>query len=251
MEKITIKNSKEENIAAVIHYPKEHTRKLAILCPGNLDSKDYAHLLKLAKVLAECGYTAVRFDPTGTWGSEGTVSEYTVTQYLNDIRSVLEHMLRIGDYTYVLIGGHSRGGQLSILYAARDPRISIVVGIMAASRPVAGTQRIEWEKSGIRASLRDLPNNNKEMREFRLPFSHVLDRDQYDAVGDAAKITVPIILLAGELDTSVRPEDVMAIYNNANEPKKFILLKGIGHDYRQNPLEIEIVNKEILKVLPE
>src|SRR3989344_8313275 len=102
MEKIFIKNQKSQNIAAVVHYPKQKTHKLAILCPGNLDSKDYTHLLKLAEVLVEQRYTVLRFDPTGTWESEGDISEYTTTQYLNDIRSVLEHMLAIGDYVYVL-----------------------------------------------------------------------------------------------------------------------------------------------------
>jgi alpha-beta hydrolase superfamily lysophospholipase len=250
MEKIKIKNSKGENIAAVVHYPKQKTHKLAILCPGNLDSKDYTHLVKLAEALTEQGYTVVRFDPIGTWESEGDTSEYTVTQYLNDIKNVLEYMLGKANYTHVLLGGHSRGGQLSILYAARDPRISIVVGIMASSGPVIGTQRKEWEKSGVRISLRDLPNNKTGVREFRLPFSHVLDRDQYDAVGDAAKIKAPVILLAGELDTSVLPENVKEIYDNANEPKKFILLKGIDHEYRHDLSEIEVVNKEILDALP-
>ncbi|MDO8571625.1 MAG: hypothetical protein Q7R79_03015, partial [bacterium] len=120
-----------------------------------------------------------------------------------------------------------------------------------SSGPVMGAEREEWEKSGVRISPRDLPNNKMEKREFRLPFSHVLDRDQYDAVGDAAKLKAPIILLAGELDTSVLPEDVKAIFDNANEPKMFILLKGIGHDYRHNLREIEIVNKEILNALPQ
>jgi alpha-beta hydrolase superfamily lysophospholipase len=79
----------------------------------------------------------------------------------------------------------------------------------------------------------------------------VLDRDQYDAVEDAAKIKVPLILLAGELDVSVPPEDVKEIYDNANEPKKFILLKDIDHEYRHNLSEIEMVNKEILDALPQ
>lgn len=251
MEKIKIKNSEDENIAAVIHRPKTQSNKLAILCPGNLDSKDYSHLVILAEALALRGYAVVRFDPTGTWESEGDTSEYSISQYLRDIKSVLEYMLTKETYNHVLLGGHSRGGQLSILYAARDPRVSLVLGIMPSSGPVTGKAREEWEKSGIKISLRDLPENKNETREFRLPFAHALDRDQYDAVGDVQKIKAPVILLAGELDTEIPPEDVKNIFENANEPKKFIIVKGIGHSYRHNLAEIEVVNTEILKVLPK
>jgi len=249
MEKIKIKNSLGGSIAAVIHYTKTDSNRLAVLCPGNLDSKDYDHLVLLAVALAEHGYTVVRFDPTGTWESDGDISEYSITQYLKDIKSVLDYMLEREAYIDILLGGHSRGGQLSILYAARDPRIALVLGIMPSSGTLTGKPREEWEKSGVRVSTRDLPNDRSKIRQFHLPFSHVLDRDLYDAENDIRKIRVPIILIAGELDAEILPEDVKILYDNANEPKKYILVKDIGHNYRRNPFEIDTVNNEILKAL--
>lgn len=250
MEKIKIKNSEGKNISAVIHRPKIISEKLAILCPGNVDSKDYDHLFQLAEALTKQGYTAVRFDPIGTWESDGEASEYSITQYLKDIKTVLEYMLEKENYKYILLGGHSRGGQLSILYAARDPRVSLVLGIMPPYENKKGKSREEWEKTGVRISLRDLPDNKNEKREFRLPFSYVLDRDKYDVIRDVKKIKAEIILFAGELDITVLPQEVKNIFDNANEPKKFIVLRGIGHGYRRNLREIEVVNKEILKALP-
>ena len=249
MEKIQISNSKNEKIAAVINYPKEQTDKLAILCPGYLDSKDYHGLLNLAEKLSVKGYVVIRFDPIGTWESEGDISKYTTTQYLEDIKNVFEYMLKQGNFKHVLLGGHSRGGQVAILYAARDPRISFVLGIMPSSGPIQGQRREEWEKAGIGISSRDLPNKKNEKIEFRVPFQHVLDRDQYDAVGDAGKIKVPIIFIAGELDDIVPAEDVKEIFDNANEPKKFIIIPNIGHNYRHNPNETEVVNTKIMEIL--
>jgi pimeloyl-ACP methyl ester carboxylesterase len=121
---------------------------------------------------------------------------------------------------------------------------------MPASRSVTGEKRENWKKAGVRISHRELPDNINKEKEFRLPFAHVVDRDKYDAVGDTAKIRIPVIFLAGELDTDVPPEDVKEMFDNANESKKFILLNGIGHDYRFNPAEIEMVNNEILKAIP-
>src|SRR3989344_857048 len=85
IEKVKIKNSKGQNISAVIHRPDIKTKKLAILCPGFLDTKNYDHLILLSEELLKKGFTVVRFDPTGTWESEGDISEYLTSQYLNDV----------------------------------------------------------------------------------------------------------------------------------------------------------------------
>jgi len=241
--------STKGSLAVAVEYPENQTDRLAILCPGYLDSKDYKHLVGLSEELSKKGYTVVRFDPTGTWESEGEISDYTTTQYLVDIKSVLEYMLKENTYTNILLGGHSRGGQVSLLYAARDKRISLVLGIMPSSGPMVGRRREEWKETGISISQRDLPNNKGEKREFRVPFSHVEDRDKYDVVGDVKNIKVPIILIAGELDDLVLPEDVKEIFDNANEPKKFITIASIGHDYRHNDEEVKIVGEKIIENL--
>lgn len=250
MTNIKIPTFEGKNIAAFIHHPSRRTNRLAILCPGYLDTKDYDHLVKLTEELAKIGYTVVRFDPIGTWESDGDISDYTTTQYLRDIRSVLEFTLLQGDYKHILIGGHSRGGMVSILYAAQDPKISIVVGIMSSSVMRKRDDRLlEAERLGFSISFRDLPENKNQKREFRVPYSHFQDRLKYNVLKNVKNVKVPIIFIAGELDKLVPPKNVKEIYKKANEPKKFILIPGIGHDYRHNPSEIRLVNNEILKQL--
>jgi len=244
--------SNKGNIAAVVHEPTTKTGKLAILCPGYLDSKDYTHLVELAKMLAGAGYTAVCFDPTGTWESGGSIGDYTTTQYLADIQTVIDYMLSQYDFENVLIGGHSRGGFMSMLSAARDPRISTVVSMMGSTSGHIHTdeqKRIAWEHDGISISKRDLPNNKDESREYRVPFSHQNDREQYDVLSDLSKIHVPILFIAGEKDTLVTPKSVNSAYNLANEPKQYALMKDMGHDYRLNADEIAAVNARISKFL--
>ncbi len=242
--------SSKGNLGAVIHYPKEEIKRLALLCPGYLDSKDYKHLVRLAEELSEQGYTTVRFEPTGTWESDGNIFDYTTTQYLEDIKNVLDYMLRQKDYKHILIGGHSRGGQLSILYAARDQRISVVLGIMPSSnRTMAGQRYKEWKENSVSISHRDLPNNPKDWKEFRVPFSHAEDSNKYNVVKDVMQIKIPIILVAGELDDKVLPEYVREIFDSANEPKKILIIPGIGHDYRHSNNQITMVNKKIMEQL--
>lgn len=249
MERVKISNSSGKSIAAIIQYPEVPANKLAILCPGFLDTKDYNHLTELSTALSGAGYATVRFDPTGTWESEGDISEYLTSQYVRDVQSVLEYMLTKGSYTRVLLAGHSRGGQVSILCAARDPRISSVLAIMPSSG-WSGDQLQEWEKAGVRASTRDIPGETG-VREFQISFAHALDREQFKTFEDIKKVHVPIIFVAGEKDEIVLPEDVRELFDAANEPKKFVFVKDIGHDYRHNMGEVATVNAEIMRAIVE
>jgi pimeloyl-ACP methyl ester carboxylesterase len=236
-------------LAANIHIPKKQTGKLAILCPGFLDTKDYPHLTILAETLAKEGYTALRFDPTGTWESEGTISEYTTTQYLIDIKSILEHMLSTANYTHILLGGHSRGGEASLLYATKDTRITIVLGIMPSSSTIKKEQRETWKEQGIRISQRDLPESKEGKKTYEVPFGYVLDRDKYNIMNDIPKIKASIILVAGEFDTITPGAHIKNLFEKAHEPKKFIEIPGIGYSYRHSNEEITIVNKKIIEEL--
>lgn len=248
IEKLKIPSNKG-NLAAVIYHPLIKSNKLAILCPGYLDSKNYQHLIDLAITLSKHKYTTVRFNPTGTWESEGKISDYTTSQYLKDIKNVLEFMLKRAKYKQILLGGHSRGGQISILYAAKDPRINIVLGIMPSTNFDNEKTRKEWEKIGFRISKRNLPQNKNKHIEFHVPANHLKNWDQYDVIKSVKKIKSPIILIAGELDKNVTPQKVKKIFDNANEPKKFLLIPNIGHDYRNNKKEIAIINKKIIEQL--
>lgn len=39
------------------------------------------------------------------------------------------------------------------------------------------------------------------------------------------------------------------IFDNVNEPKKFLVIPNIGHDYRHNDSEVKILNEKIADAL--
>jgi pimeloyl-ACP methyl ester carboxylesterase len=236
-EKLSIPNSIGGTISAVVHYPDQESKGLAILCPGHLDTKDYDHLVRLGKNLADVGY-----------------EQYSMPQYLEDIRVVIDFMFREATYRDVVLIGHSIGGMLSMVYAARDSRVTKVVGIMAPYiylRPNLEEERgekSEWARTGFRISRRDVPGS-KRIVEFSVPYSFVRDAKKYNVLDEVPKFETPLLLIAGEKDDLVPPEYVKMIYDKANEPKKFVVMEGIGHDYRYHPEEIKRVNKEIISFL--
>jgi len=233
-------------IAIAIHTPKEQISKLAILCPGYLDSKDYAGLVALADALCEHGYTVVRMDSTGVWESEGNIEDYTVSQYLSDVTSVLDYMLLKDNYEEILLSGHSRGALVAILYAAKNERVTKVLAIM----PSYGFDiRDKWDRNGIRLSRRDLVNNSELNREYAVPISYMDDIEQYRPIESVQKIHVPIVFISGELDDVVLSKDVKALYDLANEPKYFAEIKGVEHDYRLDVEQVKKLTKKAISLL--
>jgi len=245
MERLTIKNSAGQNIAAVFH-PAQEPKGLAILCPGYLDTKDYAHLVSLAETLTGAGYDAVRFDPTGTWESEGEITDYTPTQYLDDIKSIIDAMVARKEYPKVILCGHSMGGTISARYAATDPRVAFTAIVMSGA---VYRSTAKWQATGVRSSTRDLPFGRSGVKEFHVPYSYKEDLDRYDSLAAVAKPMIPKLFLAGQKDDTIEPDMVRAFFDAANGPKKFFVLPGLSHDYRRDPRGIAAVNEKILEAV--
>lgn len=243
--------SSKGNVSAVFHYPDKPSGWLAVLCPGFLDNKDYNGLVELANVLCEKGFTVVRFDPTGTWGSGGDIADYTITQYLEDVGRVVDYALANKSYKNILIGGHSRGGHIAIEYANFDSRISLVLGIMPPNGVIDDGLRKSWETTGYRLETKDVPGKSGEAREFRVPFSYQLDNERHDVLVNVKKLTIPVILIAGGDDELNTPEEINELAENTSGPKKFAVIPGVGHDYRLNLEQAELVNEKILELLEE
>jgi alpha-beta hydrolase superfamily lysophospholipase len=245
IEKVTI-----GTISAVIHLPPEQSDTVVILLPGYLDSKEYTHLVTLAEDLKEKGYVAVRFDLAGTWEGGDNLSEYTVSRHVEDLKKVITFMLNRHAFKSVFVGGHSRGGFIAVICALEDKRIS---GVFAIESPYALLQRgneermKRWEKEGSRTFFMDIPGS-EEKKEFRMPYIHanIEDAQKHNLLEEIPNLHTPLLLIAGEKDHLITPDDVKKIYDKANEPKKFVVIEGVGHCYRLNETDIQKVNNEVM-----
>jgi alpha-beta hydrolase superfamily lysophospholipase len=250
-ERIKIKSASGLSISTIVNFPENDLSKLAILCHGFFDTKDYLHLSNFAQQLSENGYTVYRFDAIGTWESEGGASAFSTTEYLSNIKSVIDFATENKTYLEILLGGHSRGGQVSILYTPTDARVTKVLAIMpSTSRTITGPRYESWERDGYHIAKRDNPFSLEEKVEFKIPYAEVLDRKQYNALDSVKKICVPILFVVGKDDDIVLPEFVEELYSNADLSirKKIMYLEGVGHDYRKRE-DVGAINKLIIENL--
>ena len=236
-----------DEIAVSIHESRG-SKKLFVLLPGFLDSKDYAGLVGLANDLQGVGWTVIRVDSFGTWKSKGAIGDYSTTRRLQDVDLVIDFAKKVYGTEQIFVGGHSMGGRVAMLYAGRHLGVAAVIVIMSGA---LSSMAVRWEKGKAKSSSRDLPENPKLSREFVVPYSFAEDALQYNAIEDIPRIKVPILFIAGEQDTLISPEKIKAGYLAANEPKKFVIIPDVGHDYRHEPAQIPLVSHEVLKFLRE
>jgi len=240
--KLQIKSNKYE-ISAIIEEPKSTPKGLMVFLPGYLDSKDYYSFKEFSKSVAKLGFISARFNPTGTWESGGTIADYSITQYIADIEAVINFVKSTHkNLKNIILIGHSIGGLVGIAYAATHKEVSMII-------PIEPPQTKSWSTKTARISQRDLPFEPEKEREYKTPYSYAIDSKKYNAKELVSKVTVPIYLITGEKDKVILPKTVEEIYNNANEPKQFIILKNVGHDFRKHEEETEIVRKKIEEII--
>ena len=221
-----------------------NANKIALVLPGFLDTKDHPHMRSHVDYLSVQGFYALSFDPPGTWGSEGDISLYTMTNWLKAIEEVIAYFGARPTFTM----GTSRGGSMAMLAAIRNPHVFAFASVMskASYAPEASTIHPveEWKRDGYRVFRVTIPGHPGNKREFKVPYSVVEDTQHYDMLEDIRTLSKPKLFIEGKQDTTVRPEVVRAAFEAAAEPK-WLYTVDSDHIYRRHPEIIEAVNSRI------
>lgn len=211
--------------------------KIALLLPGQLDTKNYAHMVSHVDFLADKGYYAVSFDPPGTWDSPGSIELYTMTNYHKAVDELIEHF---GNKPTVLMG-HSRGGSMAMLAGPNNPNVTHVIAVMSHVGP--STLREEDITDGIKISYRDMPpNDTKNKKRFDLPVNYFEDAQKHDILGGLKNYDKPKLFFYGTKDALIDPDEVKETYEQVPGPKMIHEL-NTGHDYRLHKDMVDEVNR--------
>ena len=82
---------------------------------------------------------------------------------------------------------------------------------------------------------------------MRVPHTVVEDTRSYDLPGGLAGLRQPILFVAGETDTVVRPSDVRLLHDGCGSRAKVLAtLPDVGHDYRDDPAQRAAVETAVL-----
>ncbi|KAL2480153.1 alpha/beta-Hydrolases superfamily protein [Abeliophyllum distichum] len=124
-QKMTILNKHNEKLVGVLH--ETRSTEIVVLCHGFLSSKEYNIMFIIANALQSEGISAFRFDFAGSGESEGSF-QINYFREAGDLRAVIDYFTG-ANRTVVAILGHSKGGDVVLLYASKYQDIPAVVSV--------------------------------------------------------------------------------------------------------------------------
>lgn len=179
--------------------------------------KGYAPFRDLADTLGRRGIAVLRYDDRGVGESGGASSRGAATSadFGDDVQAVIAYLRTRADIDGARIGlaGHSEGGVIAPLVAAKDPTVRAVA--LLAGTAYNGRRILEFQnENGIKsapglsdvqrdslrrtvpAGLDSLQRNNPWMRFFM----------QHDPLPTARALKQPVLIVQGNTDMQVTPE---------------------------------------------
>lgn len=175
----------------------------------------YRPFWEIADTLARRGIATLRLDDRGFYDSDRGPGDATSADLADDVRTALAYLRdrpEIDDERLGLVG-HSEGGMIAPMVAATHSSLAGIV-LMAApgyvGRRVIETQRVADMDPSIqrtpeeRRQIIERRRRADERRRARNP--HFRFFLEYDPISTARRVSVPVLILQGETDRQVTPE---------------------------------------------
>lgn len=241
-----IKNTSGDQITGDLRYVEDrNARPLLIICHGFTAHKDWGPFPHFGRQFATLGFASIvfNFSHNGIGNDFRRFTEYdkfsrnTIGRELEDLRAVIDAVESgevggtVVDRYRIGLVGHSRGAGVALLYASLDTRVKAVAAWSTVATFFRYTQhqRELWEKEGfLPVTIRSMQTKLRYGMEMLRDLED--NRDKYDLAKAVQRLSVPLLLLHGEADVSVRPAEAEKLYEVSHKAKtELVLVPHVGH----------------------
>jgi len=217
-----LRNPRGERLDAAFHSARG-AGSLAVIAHGITSNKDRPYLIEIAEALVSRGVPAMRFSFAGHGRSEGRFEDMTPSREVDDLGAVLDAAQAAG-FARVVCIGHSLGGAVGLLRAARDARVSALVSLAGIVHLAAFMQR----HFGRLAPGDELPGRPG------FHWSAALGADAArlgSLLPQAAAVRVPWLLVHGTADELVPLQDSLDARDAAGGRPTLVELPEVDHRF--------------------
>jgi uncharacterized protein len=235
-----------------------------VLCHGYTGVRNI-YLPDNARVLAEAGYVVLNFDYKGWGDSDGPKTRLAPYSRVADVQAALSFLsahpqvdpARLGIY------GTSYGGATVVFVAAIDPRVKCVVSVVGIGngprwmrsvrrpdeyhdllaradedrrhRALTGSSNFVDRNEILlpdrqSAELGAAARKNNPFAVTQVPLEFIDDTLGFNPEWVVDRIAPrPVLFITADDDRLVPPQESEALFARAGEPKKLVVLKGVGH----------------------
>jgi len=212
---------------------------------------------QIAGALADAGFIVVRYDKRGIGQSGGRAESASLADYSEDVRATIKVLADRKDVDPKRIAaiGHSEGGLVALMAAAKDKRIGAVgliatPGITGADIVLAQQQRLlsrmkltpeeKQAKVDAQKKIHEAVMTGKGLELLPPDVRRSVDNAEFQSLlmSDPAKLVQdvrqPLLVVQGELDTQVEPGnadklEALARKRKNAPPVEVVKVPGINH----------------------
>ncbi len=183
------------------YFPVSGGGPAVLVCNGN--GGDRSMRVELAAALNRMGYSVLLFDYRGYGGNPGRPSEDGLAA---DARAAQTWLAQQPGVDKIVYFGESLGAAVAVGLAVERPPAALVLRSPFTSLADVAAVHYPW-----------------------LPAGRLL-LDRYPSVERIASVRVPVLVIAGDRDDIVPERLSGRLYDAANEPKRYLLVRGAGHN---------------------
>ncbi len=245
---ILIEGSKDKPLLLDVCYkPTPQAKPLVIFVHGFKGFKDWGHFDLMAKTFAQQDFVFIKFN----FSHNGTTPEHPLefgdldafgnNNYiieLNDLEKVIDWALtdpaiaREVDKEAVCLLGHSRGGGISILKAAEDPRVNKLVTWASVSDFLNRNKKqtiATWHDKGV---VYTFNARTKQQMPLYLQFYETLQahKERLNVARAAKQLHIPFLIIHGTKDEAVDLKDAEELHR-ACRHSELLVVGEAGHTF--------------------
>jgi hypothetical protein len=211
----------------------------------------------MANALADAGFIVLRYDKRGVGQSGGRLESAALADYSDDLRAAVKMLENRKDVDprRIAVVGHSEGGDVALMAAAKDKKIAVVV--LIATSGVAGAELVleqqahllehakiseadKQAKIALQKKIQQAVITGNGWDEIPPALRKEVDNPEFQSLllFDPAKVMPdvrqPILIVQGELDTQVAPSnadrlEALAKKRKNNPPVQVVKVPGVNH----------------------
>jgi putative redox protein len=243
-EKISFKNSRNEELAGIFYTSGQKDAPTLIVCHGFTGSKEGGDkACRMAEYFSQAGYDTLLFDFAGNGESQGKFEDISLTGQIDDLKCAVDWCKK-RDAGNIVTLGRSFGGTTVICHAAEDNR---VVGVCTW----AAAARLMELFTGFADDDPDDPEKvilagDEGILYLKKTFFDDIQR--YDVPQLASRIAPrSLLIIHGTKDDVVSPGDAQLIYSAAGNPKELIYIEGGDHQFESHSSKVWDISFNWLK----
>ncbi|XAR67154.1 Feruloyl esterase [Bertholletia excelsa] len=246
-QRVIIPNSFGEKLVGAIN--DAGSAEIVILCHGFRSSKENNTMMNLANSLEKEGITSFRFDFSGNGESEGSFQYGHYWKEAEDLRAVIQYFSGESRATSAILG-HSKGGNVVLLYASKYHDISMVVNVSGRYNLEKGIEEClgkDFLERIKEDGYIDVMNTNGEV-SYRVTEESLMDRlhtNMHEACLQIDK-NCRVLTVHGSNDEVIPVEDAKE-FAKIIPNHKLHIIEGADHGYSSHQNELASVVLPFIK----